>query len=87
MQMKVIPLDNIVQNFLWYVSSVFALIYMIKRIYKRLTLCAQRIDKHFLQFYNFVKQTQMELKPLDNIQNYFCYVSRSFGLQKYNKNP
>ena len=28
----------------------------------------------------------MELKPLDNIiQKIFCYVSRSFGLQKYNK--
>ena len=47
MQMKVIPQDNIVQNFLWYVSSVFALIYMTKRIYMRLTLCAESVEKQF----------------------------------------
>ena len=29
----------------------------------------------------------MELKSFDNIIHiFFCYVSRSFGLQKYNKN-
>ena len=40
-------------------------------------------------FYIFVKQTQMELKPFDNIIQFFffCYISRSFGLQKYNNNP
>ena len=26
----------------------------------------------------------MELKPFNNIIHFFCYVSRSFTLQKYN---